>query len=185
MRIVGGKFRGRSLITPDDNEIRPTTDRVRESLFSILESGYSKHLMNTRILDLFAGTGALGLEAISRGARYAAFVESSRQGTTIIRRNIDLLGIHDQTRIMRTDATHMGNLGNIEPFNLLFADPPYNRGLADKSLEYLINRGWLTQDALIIIEESANSPAPGFAKCSILDERKFGDTKIWIAEVHG
>jgi 16S rRNA (guanine966-N2)-methyltransferase len=184
MRIVAGKYRGRNLVTPDNREIRPTTDRVRESLFSILESGYSQYLSNTRTLDLFAGTGALGLEAISRGVEFAVFVESSQQGINLIRKNIELLGAGDQTKVIRSDAALLGPVGSLQPFNLVFADPPYNKGNADKALDCLINDGWLCQDALIIIEESADSPPPQLAHCRILDERKFGDTKIWISEVH-
>ncbi len=184
MRIVAGKYRGRTLATPDSREIRPTSDRVRESLFSILESGYSDYLSNTRALDLFAGTGAMGLEALSRGVEFAVFVENSQHGIKLIRKNIELLGLGDQTKIIRADATQLGSLGNLKPFNLVIADPPYNMGIADKSLGCLIDDGWLCQDALIIIEESADSPPPQLTHCRILDERKFGDTKIWIAETH-
>ena len=184
MRIIAGKYRGRTLVTPNSKAIRPTTDRVRESLFSILASGYSRYLSDTRTLDLFAGTGAIGLEAISRGAKFAVFVENSLQGTDLIRRNIEILGISEQTKIIRSDATQLGPLGNLQPFNLVFADPPYNKGIADKALDCLIKNGWLCCDALIVIEESANSLPPQLTNCRILDERKFGDTKIWIAEVH-
>lgn len=184
MRIVAGKYRGRILATPDNNEIRPTTDRVRESLFSILESSYSEYLANARVIDLYAGTGALGLEAISRGAEFAVFVEQSPQGIKLIRKNIEMLGIGDQTKVTRSDATKLGNSGTMQPFNLVFADPPYNKGLADKSLACLINDGWLCKDALIVIEEAAESPAPQFENGRILDNRKFGDTKIWIAQAH-
>ena len=184
MRIVAGKYRGRNLLSPDNKEIRPTTDRVRESLFSILENGYSEYLSNTRALDLFAGTGAMGLEAISRGVEFAVFVESSRQGINLIRKNIKLLGVGDQTKVIRADATRLGPVGKLQPFNLVFADPPYNKGNADKALGSLINDGWFCQDTLIIIEESSASPPPQLTHCQILDERKFGDTKIWIAKVH-
>ncbi|MCP4074194.1 MAG: 16S rRNA (guanine(966)-N(2))-methyltransferase RsmD [Hyphomicrobiales bacterium] len=185
MRIVAGKFRGRNLATPNNSEIRPTTDRVRESLFAILESRYAQHLDGSRILDMFAGTGALGLEAMSRGADFALFADNSTQACSLVRRNIDSLGLERQTKIMRIDATRIGSVGKMKPFDLVFADPPYEKGLADKSLSRLIAGGWLNPDALIIIEDKAGSPAPSLSACTVLDERKFGETKIWFMKPHG
>jgi len=182
MRIVAGKYRGRNLLGPKNREIRPTSDRVRESLFAILESGYSHYLSNARALDLFAGTGAMGLEAISRGVESVVFADSSRPAINLICQNIELLGVADQAKVIRADATRLGPIGDLHPFNLVFADPPYNQGLADKAIHSLITKGWLCQNALIVIEESTDSPPPQLAHCHNLEERKFGDTKIWITE---
>ena len=124
MRIVGGEFRGRPLAVPKSNDIRPTADRTRESLFNILSHAYPECVDGTRILDLFAGTGAVGLEAVSRGCRHALFVENSVEGRALLWENIDALGLHGRTRILRRDATDLGSVGNLEPFDVLFADPP-------------------------------------------------------------
>src|SRR3712207_2762823 len=120
MRIVGGRFRGRGLTGPRSSAIRPTSDRLRESLFNILAHGYGLPREDTRVLDLFAGTGALGLEAISRGAAQALFVETGVEGRGAIRSNIEALGLTGVTRILRRDATDMGSVGTIIPFDLVF-----------------------------------------------------------------
>ena len=122
MRIVGGEFRGRVLAAPTSNAIRPTTDRTRESLFNILAHAHPGVLDATRILDLFAGTGAVGIEALSRGAKSALFVENSVEGRSLLWENIDALGLHGRARILRRDATQLGPASNIEPFQLVFAD---------------------------------------------------------------
>eukprot|EP01035_Chromulina_nebulosa_P055027 gene55027-biopygen39199 len=124
MRIVGGEFRGRTLAAPKSNAIRPTTDRTRESLFNILSHAYPETLRETRVLDCFAGTGAVGLEALSRGAAAALFVETSVEGRGLLRSNIEALGLQARARIFRRDAASLGPAGNVEPFDLMFADPP-------------------------------------------------------------
>ena len=134
MRIVGGEFRGRTLAAPKSNDIRPTIDRTRESLFNILAHAHPGVLDGTRILDLFAGTGAVGIEALSRGCKSALFVENSVEGRSLLWENIDALGLHGRARILRRDATNLGPANNIEPFELLFADPPYGKGLGEKAL---------------------------------------------------
>lgn len=130
MRIVGGEFRGRTLATPKSNDIRPTTDRTRESLFNILSHSYPEALDGARMLDLFAGTGAVGLEALSRGCRQALFVEQGVEGRGLIRVNIEALGLQARAKIFRRDAVDLGTVGTMEPFHLVFADPPMARAWA-------------------------------------------------------
>ena len=137
MRIVAGNFRGRVLKGPASNSIRPTSDRLRESIFNILVHAYGDPITDARVLDLFAGTGALGLEALSRGAKYALFVEEAAEARGLIRENVETLALTGVTRIFRRDASNLGEMGPMEPFNLVFCDPPYGRGLAEKALESL------------------------------------------------
>ncbi|MEP3435631.1 MAG: 16S rRNA (guanine(966)-N(2))-methyltransferase RsmD [Hoeflea sp.] len=180
MRIVGGEFRGRSLAAPKTLAIRPTTDRSRESLFNILSHGYSEALDATRALDLFAGTGALGLEALSRGCRSALFVESGVEGRGIIQKNIETFGLQGRSRLFRRDATKLGPSGSMGQFDLVFADPPYGKGLGEKALASAATGGWLAPDALIVLEEEAAAqpdPGPGF---NLLETRAFGDTVMRI-----
>ncbi|MFB2549543.1 16S rRNA (guanine(966)-N(2))-methyltransferase RsmD [Ensifer soli] len=178
MRIVGGEFRGRTLAAPASNDIRPTTDRTRESLFNILSHAYPEALDGTRVLDLFAGTGAVGLEALSRGCRQALFVEQGVEGRGLLRVNIEALGLQGRAKIFRRDATDLGPAGTMEPFHLLFADPPYGRGLGERALDAAARGNWLVDGALVLLEESAEAspvPGPSFER---LDERPFGDTRI-------
>jgi len=158
MRVVGGSLRGRRLAAPRSDAIRPTTDRARESLFNILEHGYPGSLEGVRVLDLFSGTGALGIEAISRGAEYCLFVEQDAAARALIRENVEALGLQGCTRIFRRDAVNLGPLGNMQPFQLVFADPPYGRGLAEKALASARAGGWLAKETLIVVEEAATSP---------------------------
>ncbi len=176
MRIVGGALRGRVLAGPRSDAIRPTTDRTREALFNILGHGYGDVLDNTRVLDLFAGTGALGLEALSRGAAFGLFVEQSTEGRGLLRTNIEALGLQGRARIFRRDATRLGDIGTMAPFDLLLADPPYGKMLGEHALQAAHTGGWLKPGALCVIEESAAAtfdPGPGFA---LEDERRWGDT---------
>ena len=178
MRIVGGEFRGRTLAAPKSNDIRPTTDRTRESLFNILAHAYPEALDGTRVIDLFAGTGAVGLEAISRGCRSGLFVEMGVEGRGLIRENIEALGLQSRARIFRRDATDLGVPGTMEPFHFAFADPPYGKGLGEKALAAAASGGWLVPGALVILEERADViPAP-VTGLSFLEERGFGDTKM-------
>ncbi|MFB9950442.1 16S rRNA (guanine(966)-N(2))-methyltransferase RsmD [Rhizobium puerariae] len=178
MRIVGGEFRGRALATPKGNDIRPTIDRTRESLFNIIGHVYPEALNGTRVIDLFAGTGAVGLEAVSRGCHHALFVENGVEGRGLLWENIDHLGLHGRTRILRRDATRLGAAGTMEPFHFLFADPPYAQGLGDAALLSAHQGGWLVPGALVILEERADvTPAvdPVFKP---LESRVFGDTRM-------
>ncbi|KSV76491.1 DNA methyltransferase [Sinorhizobium sp. GW3] len=185
MRIVGGEFRGRSLATPKSNDIRPTTDRTRESLFNILSHSYPNALDGTRVLDLFAGTGAVGFEALSRGCRHALFVEQGVEGRGLIQTNVETLGLQGRAKVFRRDATSLGGVGTMEPFHLVFADPPYAKGLGEKALESAAVGNWLVPGALVILEERADvQPAP-VAVFENLDVRVFGDTRMHFYRFRG
>lgn len=185
MRIVGGEFRGRPIAAPKTQAIRPTTDRSRESLFNILSHGYPQVFAGTRVLDLFAGTGALGLEALSRGCRTALFVESGVEGRGLIQKNIEVLGLQGRSRLFRRDATKLGPSGAMGGFDLVFADPPYGKGLGEKALESAAQGGWLGCGALIVLEEAAAvEPDPG-AGFSLLESRLFGDTMMRFIRYDG
>ncbi len=143
MRIVGGEFRGRPLAAPRSQDIRPTTDRTREAVFNVLAHRFGDRLSGARVLDLFAGTGALGLEAMSRGASFCMFIEESAEGRGRIRTNVEAFGLTGRTKIFRRDATQLGEAGNIQPFGLVFADPPYGKGLGERRLVRLeAAAGW-------------------------------------------
>ena len=187
MRVVGGDFRGRPLAAPHSRDIRPTSDRLRETLFDILAHRYDC-LDEARVLDLFAGTGALGLEALSRGASYALFVEEGVEARGLIRRNIETFGLTGRTRIFRRDATRLGAAGTVAPFDLVFADPPYGRGLGELAIEAARDGSWLNPGAICVLEELAKNsvkPVGGFEE---LEKREIGELSanlparvIWIA----
>ena len=178
MRIVGGEFRGRSLAVPKSNAIRPTADRTRESLFNILSHAYPEAIDATRMMDLFAGTGAVGLEGASRGCRHVLFVESSVEGRGLLWENIDALGLHGRTRMLRRDATDLGGVGNLEPFDFMFADPPYGQGLGEKAFAAAAKGGWLVPGALAILEERADVVVNAPSDYVLLEVRTFGDSKM-------
>jgi 16S rRNA (guanine966-N2)-methyltransferase len=178
MRIVGGKFRGRTLKSPSSNAIRPTSDRLRESIFNILVHAYGDPIADARVLDLFAGTGALGLEAMSRGAKYALFVEEAAEARALIRANIEALALTGVTKIFRRDAAKLGEAGPIAPFDLVFCDPPYGQGLAEKSLASARDGKWLAPSALAVVEEAAKAgfkTPDGFVE---LERRGYDDTEV-------
>ncbi len=179
MRIVAGRFRGRSLQAPDDLSIRPTSDRVRESVFNILAHGIADFsLAGARVIDLFAGTGALGIEAVSRGAKYCLFVEEAPEARALIRKNVEALGLTGETRIFRRDATDLGPAGNMEPYALAFLDPPYGKGLGEKALAILAEGKWLTPGAVCVLEERAGLSVEIPSAFTVLDARTYGDTEI-------
>ena len=178
MRIVGGAFRGRPLATPRTNAIRPTTDRAREAVFNVLAHRYPDHLDGARVLDLFAGTGALGLEALSRGAAYGVFIEESAEGRGLIRTNVETLGLSGRTKIFRRDATKLGEAGTLQPFDLVFADPPYGKGLGELALAATRDGGWLKPGALCLVEEAAATPFQPPAGFTLDERRDYGDTTI-------
>jgi 16S rRNA (guanine966-N2)-methyltransferase len=182
MRIVGGRLRGRSLTGPKTDGIRPTADRLRESLFNILIHGYGDPVTGARVLDLYAGTGALGLEAMSRGAAFALFVDDGAEARALIRGNVEALGLGGTTRIFRRDATKLGPAHPVEPFSLVFADPPYGKTFAEQSLVSARAGGWLLPDALIVVEEAANAfeRPPGFEE---VERRAYDDTEFTFLRV--
>ncbi len=178
MRVVGGSLRGRSLATPKSAAIRPTADRLRESLFNILAHAYGDPVTGARVLDLFAGTGALGIEAMSRGAAFALFIDASAEARALIRENVTALGLGGAVRIFRRDATRLGPAHPLAPFALAFLDPPYGQGLAAKALASARAGGWFAPEALIVVEEAAKTQfaAPeGFIE---LDRRRYDDTEF-------
>lgn len=178
MRIVGGKFRGRAIAGPKagSSDIRPTTDRARESLFNILQHGWADRLDNARILDLFSGTGALGFEAMSRGGSFVLFIEMGSQGRGLVRETMHMLGLQGAAKLFRRDATKLGLIGTMDPFDLIFADPPYGKRLGEGALVALREGGWLKPDALIILEEAANAPFTMPEHYELIEERRAGDT---------
>lgn len=178
MRIVGGAFRGRPLATPKTNAIRPTTDRAREAVFNVIAHRYGDHLAGARVLDLFAGTGALGLEALSRGASYGVFIEESAEGRGLIRTNVEAFGLSGRTKIFRRDATKLGEAGTLAPFDLVFADPPYGKGFGELALAAARDGGWLKPGALCLVEEAAATPFQPPAGFTLDERRDFGDTSI-------
>jgi 16S rRNA (guanine966-N2)-methyltransferase len=181
MRIVGGSLRGRALKAPQSQSVRPTSDRLRESIFDILAHAYADPVAGANVVDLFAGTGALGLEALSRGAARALFVDDRAEARALLRANIEALGIAGVTRVFRRDATKLGLAPPGEAFSLAFLDPPYGRGLATRALTSLVNGGWLAPGALVVIEEAADAEVnlpEGLVEEEI---RRYGDTQIVIA----
>jgi 16S rRNA (guanine966-N2)-methyltransferase len=186
MRIVGGTLRGRPIVSPRHAGLRPTADRVRESLFNILAHGVEGFaLESARVIDLFAGTGALGLEAVSRGAAFCLFVDNEADARALIRTNIETFGLIGITRIFRRDATDLGPAGTMAPFNLAFLDPPYEKGLSEKALSALSEGGWLVPGAIIVLEERAGSAVSLPSGFTEIDRRTYGDTQILIARFAG
>lgn len=181
MRIVGGTNKGKQLTAPKGADTRPTSDRVRESLFNILNHTDDSDLLHdARILDLFAGTGALGLEALSRGAAFALFVDTAPAARGAIRKNAEAINALGRVKIFNRDATRLGAIppGAQGPFDLVFVDPPYRKGLDVQALEATRNGNWLAPNARVIVERAANEPkidAPGFKTD---DTRTYGDTQV-------
>ena len=179
MRIIGGEKRGSTIRTPRGQGTRPTTDRVREAMFNIIAHGKDMPpLAGARVLDLFAGSGALGLEALSRGATFTLFVDTDTAARAAMRDNLVRLGLQGRGKIWRRDATKMGRCTPMKPFDIVFLDPPYGHGLARQALASLAEGGWLVPGALAVVEESARSPFTPPQGFSLLDERSYGDTVV-------
>lgn len=179
MRIVGGKFKGRQLVTPADQSTRPTSDRVREALFNILVHGIAGfELDGARVLDLFAGTGALGFEALSRGARHCQFVDESAEARGLMRTNADNFGVIGQCKIWRRDATDLGPCAPLPKFDLIFADPPYGKGLGGKALISLVQGAWINDGGIVVLEETGKAEVADVAGLGLIDERSYGETKV-------
>jgi 16S rRNA (guanine966-N2)-methyltransferase len=178
MRVVGGRLRSRPLAAPKSNAIRPTADRLREALFNILIHGHGDPVTGARVLDLFAGTGALGIEALSRGADYVLFVDEGAEARALLRENTQTLGLAGVTRIFRRDATQLGPAHPIEPFSLAFLDPPYGKGLAEKALVSAREGGWLVPGAIVVVEEAADAGFKAPAGYEELERRTYDDTEL-------
>ncbi len=184
MRIVGGTFRGRAIASPEHSGVRPTSDRVRESVFNILAHGIDGFEFDgVRVIDLFAGTGALGLEAISRGAAYCVFVDEGADSRALVRTNVEAFGLTGVTRIFRRDATSMGPAGNVAPFSLAFLDPPYDHGLGEKALVSLRDGTWLLPGAVVVWEDRAGAAMAWPDGFTERNRRTYGDTQVAFAQV--
>lgn len=180
MRIVGGRFKGRAIMAPKGRSTRPTSDRARENLFNVLEhADWCPPIAEARVIDLYAGSGALGLEAMSRGAAFALFVEFEANARGAIRDNVDTLQLFGHTRIHRRDATALGekpaNLG--APFDLALLDPPYGKALGEKTLERLASGGWMSEQACAVLEVGAEEDplTPGWTR---MNEKVWGAAKV-------
>ena len=184
VRIVAGRFRGKRLSAPGSQgggkaHLRPTSDRVREALFNALEHGDYPPIEGARVLDLFAGTGALGFEALSRGAARAVFIDDGPAARGLIRENIEALGVIGQTKLWRRDATRLGPCRG-EPYGLIFADPPYGKGLGEAALASARDGGWIAPGAVVVLEEQADADIHPPAGLELADRRTYGDTQILI-----
>ena len=184
MRITGGAWRGRMLAGPrgqgDAAALRPTSDRLRETIFNILAHGLGDPVTGARVIDLFAGTGALGLEALSRGARFALLIDDGAEARALLRANVEALGCGGATRVFRRDATRLGAAPAGDGFSLAFLDPPYGKGLAGAALAGLRDGGWLAPGALCVVEESAAAEVVVPEGFDVADERGQGDTRLLI-----
>lgn len=185
MRIIGGKFRGKALLSPSDDSIRPTSDRAREAVFNILASRLGLSLDGMKVLDLFAGTGALGFEALSRGAASLVLVDIDAEARGLIRDHIEAFGAGGTAKLLRRDATALGAAGTMGPFDLVFIDPPYGKGLGEQALVTLRDGHWLAGDCTIVLEESAAIPLdlpPGF---TLDDRREYGAAAVHFISYSG
>src|SRR5690349_5747074 len=183
MRIVAGKFRGKQLSSPEDDSIRPTADRVRESVFNILASRFGPNFDGLRVLDLFAGTGALGLEALSRGASNVIFVDTGAEARGLIRDHIEAFGAGGVTKLLRRDATALGDAGTMGPVDLVFLDPPYGQGLGEKALTSLREGGWLKPETVIVLEEWSDVAVELPEGFTVEDRREYGAAAVHIIKV--
>jgi 16S rRNA (guanine966-N2)-methyltransferase len=183
VRITGGQFRGRTLTTPADARVRPTSDKVRQAIFNILrhnDFGIGFALEGARVCDLFAGTGALGIEALSHGAAFALLVDDSAESRGLIRSNVEALQLTGVTKIWRRDATDLGPMaaGSGGPFELAFLDPPYRQDLVPQALAALRDGGWLTQNALAVVETAEDENVASMKGFALQSERVYGDTRV-------
>ena len=183
MRVTAGTYRGRALAEPADNRVRPTSDKVRQAIFNLLaHNAYGIDLEGAKVIDLFAGTGALGIEALSRGAAFVMFVEEAAESRALIRTNVEALNLTGVTKIWRRDACALGPLGAGAggPFDLAFLDAPYRKGLTARALASLVEGGWLAPGALAVAETAEDEALEAPAGLSSLDRRVYGETAIHI-----
>lgn len=181
MRIVSGQFRGRPILTPQGQNTRPTSDRARQAVFNVLEHApWAEGLADARVIDLYAGSGALGYEALSRGAAFTLFVETDEGARGVIRENMDAFGLFGRCRVHRRSAIDLGpRPGSTgEAFNLAFLDPPYGKGLGEQTLQRLLEGDWLAPGALVVFERGSDEPdidTPGYER---LDARDYGAARV-------
>ena len=181
MRITGGKFGGRSLVAPRDERVRPTSDKVRQAIFNILlHNDFGTALEGARAADLFAGTGALGIEALSRGAAFCLFVDDAAESRALIRENVEALALTGSCKIWRRDATKLGPIAASAggPFDLVFLDPPYRKGLIAPALASLREGRWLSDGAILVAEIAEDEDIPPTDGFTRLDERAYGETRV-------
>jgi 16S rRNA (guanine966-N2)-methyltransferase len=181
MRIVGGRLKGRALKSPGSDAIRPTSDRLRETVFNILAHSYGNPVAGARVIDLFAGTGAMAIEALSRGARFALFVDQSANACAIIRANLAALDLGGAARVLRRDARKLGPAPEDASFSLAFLDPPYGKGLVPPTLKGLRDGGWLGRSALAVIEERAGAEVDLPEGFVLRETCRFGATQVAFA----
>lgn len=180
MRIVGGIHRGRKLAAPEGRDVRPTSDRARESVFNILEHRLEGGLNGRTVLDVFAGTGAYGLEALSRGARHVSFIDNAPASLAAVRANIRALGAERAATVLNQDATRPSPPPPAAeaPCAVVFLDPPYSQNLAAPALSALHARGWVAADAVVVVEVGKKEPFESPKEFTILDERQYGAARI-------
>jgi 16S rRNA (guanine966-N2)-methyltransferase len=168
------------LHAPEDARVRPTSDKVRQAIFNILAHGTELALEGAHVIDLFAGTGALGLEAISRGATFCLFVDDSADSRALIRRNVETFALTGASKIWRRDATDLGPMaaGAGGPFTLAFLDPPYRKGLVAPALAALAAGGWLSDGGIAVVESAADEDVPSTDGFTMLDTRTYGETRV-------
>lgn len=166
-------------MAPDDARVRPTSDKVRQAIFNILshnDFGMGFTIEDARVADLFAGTGAMGIEALSRGAAFCAFIDDNADSRALIRENVEALGLTGVTKIWRRDATALGRAS--DTYNLVFLDPPYRKNLLAPALDSLLEGTWLAPDALVVAEMADDEDAPPTQHYTMLDDRTYGDTRV-------
>ena len=181
MRIVAGSLKGRTIVAPEGQGTRPTSDRARQAMFNVLEhAAWAEPLDGMRIMDLYAGSGALGFEAVSRGAAFALFVETDDEARGAIRENADAYGVMGRTRVHRRSATDLGPRpgSDGEAFDMAFLDPPYRKGLGEQTLLRLLEGNWLKPGAIVVFERGSDEPeidTPGYER---LDARDYGAARV-------
>ena len=181
LRIVAGELRGRVIQAPEGEATRPTSDRARQAVFNILEHApWSPGLDGLRVLDLFAGSGAMGLEALSRGAVHAAFVETAGPALAALRANIETFRLGPRTAVLRQDATRLAARGAEPAFDLAVLDPPYGQGLGEPALAALTTGGWLAPEAVVVFERATDEPALELPGWEVLDQRRYGKAAVWL-----
>lgn len=186
MRIVAGSLKGRAILAPEGQNTRPTSDRARQAIFNVLEhASWGESLHDMRVMDIYAGSGALGFEALSRGAAFALFVEIDDGARGVIRENMDAYGLFGRGRVHRRSATDLGECpGSVgEAFDLAFLDPPYAKGLGEQTLERLREGQWLKPGAIVVFERGSDEPdidTPGYER---LDARDYGAARVLFLRV--
>ena len=187
MRVIAGDLRGRPIRAPEGPDTRPTSDRAREAVFNILlHAAWAPEMEGARLLDLFAGSGALGLEALSRGAASCLFVERAEPALTAVRANIAAFKLEDRARVLKRDATALGERPAAEPpFDIAFLDPPYGKGLGEQALAALLSGGWLAEGAVVVFERGSDEAPLSIAGFEVMDERRYGAAAMLILACRG